>query len=109
MEELTRTQTWSGLRKFEEKFSKEDGDILLSLQPRMLAMRDLSVRSLRIALRAGLVTLVPDQAMLWPRSTTPPPDHPKSVNELLEAAEKLGNWCGEISLFEIAGLLKVDF
>lgn len=109
MEEVTGTLASSGLRKFEEKFSKGDGDILLSLQPRMLAMRNLSLRSLRIALRAGLVTLVPGEAVLWPRSSSPPPDQPKPVNELLKAAEKLGTWCGDLTLFEVAGLLKVDF
>lgn len=109
MEEVTGTQAASGMRKFEEKFAKEDGDILLSLQPRMLAMRDLTLRSLRIALRAGLITLVPSEAVLWPRSTTPPPDQPKPVTELLKAAEKLGTWCNDVSLFEVAGLLKVDF
>jgi len=109
MEAVAGTLAASGLRKFEEKFSKEDGDILLSLHPRMLAMRDLTLRSLRIALRSGLVTLVPSEAVLWPRSITPPPDQPKPVNELLKAAEKLGTWCSDISLFEAAGLLKVDF
>lgn len=109
MEDVTGTQTSSGLRKFEEKFSKKDGDILLSLQPRMLAMRSLSLRSLRIALSAGLVTLVPSEAVLWPRSSTPPPGQPKPVDELLKAAEKIGIWCSDTSLFEVAGLLKVDF
>jgi hypothetical protein len=108
-EELTGTLGSSGLRKFEGKFNKGNGDILLSLQPRMLVMRNLSMRSLRIALRAELVTLVPSEAVLWPRSTTPAPDLPKAVNELLKAAEKLGNWCRDLSLFEVAGILKVDF
>ncbi len=109
VEELTGTLTTSGLRKFEEKFNKRDGDILLSLQPRMLAMRDLSLRSLRIALGAGLISLVPSEAVLWPRSTTPLPNQPKPANELLKGAEKLGSWCGSITLFEISGLLKVEF
>lgn len=109
VEKVTATQASSGLRKFEEKFSSQDGDILLSLQPRMLAMRDLSLRSLRIALCAGLVTLVPSEAVLWPRSTTSSPDQPKSAQELLKAAEKLGRWCSDVSLFEVAGLLKVEF
>ena len=109
MEEVAGTLVSSGLRKLGEKFSREDGDILLSLQPRMLAMRDLTLRSLRIGLHAGLITLVPGEAVLWPRSTTQPPDQPKPVTELFKAAEKFGNWCNEISLFEVAGLLKVDF
>jgi len=109
VEEVEGTLAKSGLRKFQGKFSKKDGDILLSLQPRMLAMRDLTLRSLRIGFRAGLITLVPSEAVLWPRSTTLPPDQPKAVTELLKAAEKLGMWCNDVSLFEVAGLLKVDF
>jgi hypothetical protein len=109
MQDVTGTFASSGLRKFEEKLSKEDGDILLSLQPRMLVMRDLSLRSLRIAISAGLVSLVPNEGVLWPRSTTPIPQQSRSVNELLKGAEKLGNWCGDLTLFEIAGLLKVEF
>lgn len=109
MEDVSRTLAASGLRKFEEKFSKGGADLLLALQPRMLAMRQLSLRSLRIALRAGLVTLVPSEAVLWPRSFTPPPDQPKPVVELLKSSEKLGEWCSGVSFFEVAGLLKVDF
>lgn len=107
-EEVTGTHAASGLRKFEEKFS-DRGDVLLSIHPRMLAMRDLSLRSLRIAIRAGLVTLVPKEAVLWPRSQTVPPTEARAVSDLLKSAEKLGAWCRDVSLFEVAGLLKVEF
>jgi hypothetical protein len=106
--EVTGTQAASGLRKFEAKFS-DRGDVLLSIQPRMLAMRDLSLRSLRIAIRTGLLTLVPKEALLWPRSRSAPPTDAKGVSDLLKAAEKLGEWCRDVSLFEVAGLLKVEF
>jgi hypothetical protein len=108
LEEVTGTQAASGLRKFEEKFS-DRGDVLLSIQPRMLAMRDLSLRSLRIAIGAGLVTLVPKEAVLWPRSRSTPPAEAKAVSDILKSAEKLGSWCRDVSLFEVAGLLKVEF
>lgn len=108
LEEVTGTQAASGLRKFEEKFS-DRSDVLLSIQSRMLAMRDLSLRSLRIAIRTGLVTLVPKEAVLWPRSRSAPPAEAKAVSDLLKSAEKLGNWCRDVSLFEVAGLLKVEF
>lgn len=107
-EEVAGTQASSGLRKFEEKFS-DRGDVLLSIQPRMLAMRDLSLRSLRIAIRAGLLTMVPKEAVLWPRSRSAPPAEAKAVSDLLKSSEKLGAWCRDVSMFEIAGLLKVEF
>lgn len=106
--EVVGTQSASGLRKFEEKF-RDRGDLLLSIQPRMLAMRDLSLRSLRIGLRAGLLTLAPNEAVLWPRSYATAPAETKAVSDLLKSAEKLGSWCRELSLFEVSGLLKVEF
>ncbi len=106
---VSGTLAGSGLRKFESKFSDDNrGDVLLALQPRILAMRDLSLRSLRIAIRSGLLTLVPKEAVLWPRSRSAPPTDAKPVSDLLKSAEKLGSWCREVSLFEVASLLKVD-
>ncbi|MBN8468800.1 hypothetical protein JYJ95_20045 [Corallococcus exiguus] len=108
LEEVARTQVASGLRKFEEKFT-DRGDVLLSIQPRMLAMRALSLRSLRVAIRVGLITLVPKEAVLWPRSRVSAPAEAKALSDLLKSAEKLGTWCRDVSLFEVAGLLKVEF
>ena len=108
LEEVVGTQSASGLRKFEEKFHGQR-DVLLSIQPRMLAMRDLSLRSLRIGLRVGLLTLDPSEAVLWPRSRTTAPTEAKAVSDLLKSAEKLGSWCRDVSLFEVSGLLKVEF
>ena len=108
-EKVSSTLASSGLRKFEAKFSDDDrGDVLLALQPRMLAMRHLSLRSLRIAIRTGLLTLVPDEAALWPRSRSAPPADAKPIGSLVKSAEKLGSWCRDVSLFEVGGLLKVE-
>lgn len=108
-EKVSSTLAGSGLRKFASKFSDDDrADVLLALHSRMLAMRDLSLRSLRIAIRAGLLTLVPNEAVVWPRSRASPPADSKQVGDLLKSAEKLGTWCREVSLFEITGVLKVE-
>lgn len=108
-EKVAGTLAGSGLRKFASKFSDGDrGDVLLALQPRMLAMRDLTLRSLRIAFRAGLLTMVPKEAVLWPRSRSAPPADAKPIGNLLNSAEKLGSWCRDVSLFEVTGLLKVE-
>jgi hypothetical protein len=108
LDEVTGTQMSSGLRKFEQKFNNR-GDVLLSIQPRMVAMRDLSLRSVRIAIRTGLLTLVPKEAVLWPRSRSSAPAEAKVVCDMLKSAEKIGTWCRGVSLFEVAGLLKVEF
>ncbi len=107
VDQLIGTQLGSGLRKFEEKF-KERSDMLLLLQPRMLAMRKLSLRSLHIALASGLVTLVTDDATVWPRSYTKPSEVPKALDGMMKSAEKLGNWCEQLTLFEISGTLRVE-
>lgn len=108
-EKVSRTLAGSGLRKFESKFSEDNlGDVLFALQSRMLGMRNLSLRSLRIALRTGLLTLVPKEAVVWPRSRSMLLADSRQVEELMKAAEKLGSWCREISLFEATGLLKVE-
>jgi hypothetical protein len=107
-QEIAGTQSGSGLRKFEEKF-KDRGDMLLSLQRRVVAMRMLSLRSTRIAVACGLVTLVPADGVLWPLTRTEIADQAKSVDVLLRAADKLGAWCRPLTLFEIAGILRVEF
>ncbi len=108
LDEVIGTKSVSGLRKFEEKF-RNQADVMMAVHPRMLAMRDLSMRSLQIALRTGLLTLVPIEAVLWPRSYSAAPTEGKTVNNLMKAVEKLGIWCRELTLFEVAGILKVEF
>lgn len=107
-EEVTATQAGSGFRKFEEKF-KERGDLLLAINRRVVAMRPLSMRAVRLGVATGLLTLLSDRASLWPRTYTPPRGAAPSVQALLKAAEKLGAWCAPLSLFEIAGILRVEF
>lgn len=107
-EEIAGTQRSSGLRKFEEKF-RNRADALLAIQPRVLAMRALSWRSVKVALGTGLLTLVPQEAMVWPRTYSRVPNSPKRVELLLDAAEKLGGWCSDITMFEVARILKVEF
>lgn len=107
-EGVAGTQVGSGLRKFEEKF-RDSADLLLAIQPRMLAMRNLSLRSLQIGLRVGLLTLVPADAVLWPHLQAAVPAQSKPLADLIKSAEKLGVWCRELTLFEVAGILKVEF
>ena len=105
---LTSTRESSGARKFEEKF-REKGDVLLALNQRAMSLRGLSLRSVRHALASGLVTMIPDRGTIWPRSYTKPPVDAKSLAELLAAADKLGRWCRSLSVYEISGILRVEF
>ncbi len=107
-EEVTATRRSSGARKFEEKF-RDRGDVLFALNHRAISMRRLSLRSVRQALAAGLLTLVPERGSLWPRSYSNPPIDAPPVAELLSAAEKLGSWCRSLSVYEVSGILRVEF
>lgn len=106
--EVTSTLRTSGVRKFEEKFQNQ-GDMLFALNQRAIRLRNLSLRSVRQALASGLVTLIPEQCMLYPRSYTKPPVKAKPILELFAAAEKLGSWCRPLSMYEISGILQVEF
>lgn len=106
--EVTSTRVSSGVRKFEEKF-RDRGDMLFAINQRAISMRGLTLHSVRQALASGLLTLDSERGSLWPRSYSNPPIDAKSVLELLGAAEKLGNWCRSLSVYEISGILRVEF
>ena len=97
-ENVTSTRVASGARKFEEKF-KERGDLLFALNDRAISMRHLSLRSMRIAMACGLITILPERAAFWPRSYTSPANIRNEIGELMKAAEKLGSWCASSSSF----------
>ena len=110
-EEFVRgTQKTSGLRTFAAKFGKSENckqDLLLAIHNRMLALRELSLESLRIGLATRLIHLE-SNAMLIPLSQTKavagiPPD----VRYMMNSAEKLGGWCASLTIHEIATTLKL--
>lgn len=101
----------SGLRAFVAKFSKTENakqDILLAVHDRMLAIRQLSMDSIRIALATRLLSL--DGATVIPLSETQAKAGiPLDVQRMMKNAEKLGIWCGSLTMHEIATTLKVRF
>lgn len=105
------TQQPSGLRAFAAKFGKSENlkqDLLLAIHDRMLALRHLSLESIQLALATRLLHL--NAATIIPLSETQavagiPPD----IKRLMKSAEKLGAWCGLLTLHEIANTLKVRF
>lgn len=107
-EEVISTRPSSGARKFEEKF-RDKSDVLFALNQRATSMRGLSLRSVRHALASGLVTMISDRGTIWPRTYTMPPVDAKSVAEMLASAEKLGGWCRSLSVYEVSGILRVEF
>lgn len=109
---ITRTQTRSNLATFIEKFSRPDvakSDVLLSLNDRVLAMRPLSLQSFQMAVRSRLITVIPTSGAFAPLSSSQPSGVASTVRPILVAADRLGTWCGTLTLFEISTALKVDF
>ena len=106
--EVISTRLSSGARKFEEKFH-DRGDVLFALNQRAIGLRALSLRSVRQALAAGLLMLVPELGTLWPKSYASQPVEAKPISDLLAAAEKLGYWFRTLSVYEISGILQVEF
>jgi ABC-three component (ABC-3C) system Middle Component 3 len=108
---VSSTQQASGLRAFAAKFGKSENskqDLLLAIHDRMLALRHLSMESIRLALATRLLHL--DAATVIPLSETQAvagiqPD----VRRLMKSAEKLGVWCGSLTMHEITNTLKVRF
>lgn len=108
---VSGTQKASGLRKFTEKFqlaAQNKTDLLLAIAPRAQAMRRLTSDALGLALLGSLVSMEQSTAHVIAVSQTPATAGiPASVRPLLAAAEKLGGWFSQLSIYETALLLQV--
>lgn len=106
---LRRTRSGSGLRAFAAKFgdatvSKQD--LLLQIHDRSLRWRMLTLQSLELAAAGHLVHLT-EVGDVTPLSKTKARGLPDEVKQLMADAEKLGTWCGPLTLHEITTTLKV--
>jgi hypothetical protein len=105
------TQKTSGLRAFTAKFGKTENskqDLLLAIHDRMLALRHLSMESIRLALATRLLHL--NAATLIPLSETQAAAGiPSDVRRMMKSSEKLGWWCGLLTMHEVSLALKVRF
>ncbi len=109
---LKRTNRPSGLHGFADKFSRSDeakGDILLGIHTRATAWRKLTRESLQLGLLCRLITISSANGTVIPLSNASPSGVPASISPLIANAEKLGEWCGDLTLFEIGSILKVGF
>lgn len=109
---IASTQKASGLRAFTAKFSESSvskQDVLFGLHSRAERWRQFSWDSFRVALATRLLLLNIDGTVA-PLSSTPPRGSvATSVRPLLSQSERLGFWCGQQSMHEIANLLRVRF
>ncbi|MCH7420502.1 three component ABC system middle component [Pseudomonas mosselii] len=105
---IGKTNASSGLRLFTAKFAKEQ-ELLLSLQRRMLALRQTSFSSASIALGSGLLTIDYATAVVDFRTKRYPAKVSDALRDLGKHAEKLGGWCGSLSIQEVQTALRIGF
>jgi hypothetical protein len=73
-------------------------------------MRKLTVQSLRLAIMSRLISLDFNAGIaISLSSTSPKTGIPNSIRHMLKGTEKLGYWCGGVSLHEVSAILKVSF
>ncbi len=106
---LRRTRTSSGLRAYAAKFgdsavSKQD--LLLQIHERAVRWRRLGLQSIELA-AAGRLLYLSETGEVIPLSRTKARGLPEEVKQLLADAEKLGKWCGQLTLHEVTTTLKV--
>jgi hypothetical protein len=104
---VERTRQASGLRKFEEKLRADGADRVWSINDRAIAYRELTRKSLSVAIATKLVRMDTGAGTLWVAKTGNPRGIPTEIAPMLRAAERLGAWCGEYSLDEIAAILRM--
>lgn len=107
---IISTQKRSGLSKVSEKlFSNKSNDRLYYVHAAAEEEKELTLASFRIALASRLLAVDKDTATVMPLVLTNTKNISESTKKLLNAAEKLGIWCSQLTLHEICTILKVRF
>ena len=108
---IESTQARSGLSKVSEKLvQKKLNDSLYSINTVADALRMISLQAICIASDTRLIAVDLSSALVYPISTSKAPKvGSDEVKTMLLSAEKLGQWCAELSLAEICRRLKVRF
>lgn len=102
------TNPSSGLRLFVGKFAKKQEAILM-LQRRMLMLRPTSLSSLTIAIDCGLLQLHYPTALVDCTIKRYPHRTRLKIKELVRLADKLGGWCGALTIQEVQAALRIGF
>lgn len=109
---LKSTNRPSGLHGFADKFSRAavgKSDVLLGIQSRAFLWRALTLESLNLSFATRLLTVSRTDATAIPLTTTSSRGVPQSIKPLMSNSKKLGEWCSDLSLFEVGTILKVGF
>lgn len=106
---VKRTFKNSGLRAFAAKFgdsSVSKQDLLLQIQERAIRWRKLSLQSIELAVAGKLIKLEENGEVIS-LSQTKARGLSDEVRQLMDLAEKLGAWFGELTVHEVVTTLRV--
>lgn len=99
-----------GLSKVSEKlFKDKKNDDLYTINKSAIELRPLTLDSFNVGVSAKLFAMDISTAQVFPLTQAKKRGLSPSTKNLLDAAEKLGIWCSELSLLEICEWLKVRF
>jgi hypothetical protein len=108
---ISGTQKASGLSKVSEKlFENKENDYFHFVNNTAIQMRRLTLKAFNIAVEANLVSMLAESATVFPVAANTRKYAPKGdCKDMLNAAKKLGLWCSNLTMLEIAKWLKVRF
>ena len=107
---IRSTQKRKGLSKVSEKlFDGKKNDELYTVNNSAIEMRLLTMTAFNIGTASNLFKMDFNTAMVYVLVDTNKKDVSAPTKHLLDAAEKLGEWCAELTLLEISEWLKVRF
>ena len=109
---IASTQKQSGLRYFTDKFLTTKvlkNDMISHIHKASEEAKKLTLNSLQIAIHANLISIDIENGLVFPITTSEKKNESVSVKRLGKAAEKLGNWCARLTMYEISQILKVRF
>ncbi len=104
---ISRTRKSSGLSKISEKlFNTRSTNELYTINNVAIELRPLTLKSIQIGCDCDLFKIDFDTALVYPtlESRT---NFADDINLMLEASEKFGVWCSEMSINELCKMLKV--
>ena len=106
LEKIRSTNLSSGLAQVANKLGTER-EHLLSIHPRALAMRDLTLESVATGIASNLLHLNYETASLRSNDASPP-KLPERLKYHSRGAEKLGVWFARLKPEQVFTLLKVE-
>lgn len=109
---LNSTRQASGLRAFTTKFGESKNskqDLLIAIHERMIRLRSLSFASIQIAMATRLIHVDTFARVLALSTTDAISGIPPETKRLMADSKKLGSWCSQLTLHEIAAALKIRF